>query len=90
MKTKQYNFHTDPGHGWLAVKITELAALGLLTKISPWSYRTREAINPTVYLEEDCDAPLFIEAMKATGVEVKLKRFNCRSRMSKIRNLPSY
>lgn len=57
MKNKVYVFHTDPGHGWLAVKKRELNALGV-TGISHHSY----VKGNTVYLEEDCDAALFFKA----------------------------
>ena len=57
MKNKVYILHTDPGHGWLAVKKRELAALGV-TGISSYSY----VKGNTVYLEEDCDASLFLKA----------------------------
>ena len=55
-----YVFHSDPGHAWLAVKRTELIRLGILSQISSCSYQK----GNTVYLEEDCDAPLFIKAKK--------------------------
>lgn len=55
---KTYIFHNDPGHGWLAVKRTELERLSILDKVSLYSYQK----GGTVYLEEDCDARLFIEA----------------------------
>ncbi len=57
---KTYKFYADPGHGWLAVKITELMELGIITQISPYSYM----LGGTAYLEEDCDAVLFWEAYK--------------------------
>lgn len=57
MKNKVYIYHTDPGHGWIAVKKRELAALGV-TGISSYSY----VKGNTVYLEEDNDAALFISA----------------------------
>lgn len=58
MKNKQYIFHTDPGHGWLAVKKSELIYLDVLEKISPYSYMNGD----TVYLEEDMDAAIFMQA----------------------------
>ena len=61
MKNKVYVFHSDPGHGWLAVKEKELEALGLLEKVSGYSYIK----GKTVYLEEDCDAALFFNAYEA-------------------------
>lgn len=57
---KTYKFYIDPGHGWLAVKITELLELGIITKITSYSYMR----GATAYLEEDVDASLFIHAYK--------------------------
>jgi hypothetical protein len=57
---KTYKFYADPGHGWLAVKITELMELGIITQISPYSYM----LGGTAYLEEDCDAALFFNAYR--------------------------
>lgn len=56
MKNKIYVFHTDPGHGWLAVKKRELTELQIMGEISPYSYMKGD----TVYLEEDCDAAVFM------------------------------
>jgi hypothetical protein len=69
MKEKTYVFHTDPGHGWLAVKRKELIALGIIDKISHCSYQKGD----TVYLEEDCDASLFMEKMTTINKPVKIK-----------------
>ena len=44
--------HSDPGHGWLAVKLSEIKMLGIETDISEFSYIK----GKTAYLEEDCDA----------------------------------
>jgi len=62
----QYYFHSDPGHAWLAVKRKELIQLGILDKISSFSYQK----GSTVYLEEDCDAGVFLDAKKAAGEEI--------------------
>ena len=61
MENKTYIFHTDPGHGWLAVPFKDLHALGIGDKISGYSY----VKGKTAYLEEDCDAAVFINAYKA-------------------------
>lgn len=53
-----YIYHTDPGHGWVAVKRQELIELGILDKISSYSYQRGD----TVYLEEDSDAAAFVIA----------------------------
>jgi len=58
MKNKTYVFHTDPGHGWLAVPFKDIEALGIQDKISGYSY----VKGKTAYLEEDCDAAVFMEA----------------------------
>jgi hypothetical protein len=55
-----YVFHEDSGHGWLAVNRKELIELNILDKVSSYSYQNKDM----VYLEEDCDAPLFVESMK--------------------------
>ena len=65
----QYYFHSDPGHAWLAVKRKELIRLGIIDKISSYSYQK----GKTVYLEEDCDAGVFIEAKKTRGEEITFK-----------------
>lgn len=69
MKAKTYIFHSDPGHAWLAVKRKELVDLGLEDKISTYSYQKGQ----TVYLEEDCDAGLFIQAKRAKGIEIQYR-----------------
>ncbi len=56
----KYRFIEDPGHGWLEVSLHELAELGLIDKISGYSYVSAD--RQQVYLEEDCDLSLFIEA----------------------------
>ena len=69
-KNKTYVFHEDPGHGWLAVKLKELQTLGIIEKISPYSYMK----GKTAYLEEDRDLSIFIQA-KGVGIrELPFKR----------------
>ena len=63
-----YVFYSDPGHGWIAVERQELMALGILFQVSHYSYQK----GNMVYLEEDCDASLFIKAKRDAGIEVKL------------------
>ena len=58
---KTFIYHSDPGHGWIAVKLKELLYLGIADKISTYSYIKGD----TAYLEEDCDASLFFQAFKA-------------------------
>jgi hypothetical protein len=62
--------YTDPGHGWLAVKAKELVELGIANNISSYSY-----INgKTVYLEEDSDAPRYLDACRAKNIEITIVR----------------
>jgi hypothetical protein len=58
-----FTFHTDPGHGWLEVSFTELRKVGLMPgDFSGYSYQQ----GSVVYLEEDCDASIFLRAYEAT------------------------
>jgi hypothetical protein len=75
-----YTYHQDPGHGWIEVPLSEVDRLGI--RPSPYSYRTDEA----AYLEEDCDAGLFIEAKKAKGEPYQFREVHS-NRDSFIRNL---
>jgi hypothetical protein len=56
-----YTWFADPGHAWLQVNKHKAFDLGLWNKISSYSYQ--DAHN--IYLEEDIDASLFIQAYKA-------------------------
>ena len=77
-------YHTDAGHGWIAVKRKLLNDLGLADKITPFSYMKGQ----TVYLEEDQDAALFTNVLKDSGIVFELvEKYRNRS---PIRNYPSY
>lgn len=60
-----YTFFNDPEHGWLEVGRDELAMLHIDDAISSYSYQRGDK----VYLEEDCDATLFINALENLGVK---------------------
>ncbi len=79
---KTYYMHIDAGHGWLAVKRKELADLGILDKISSCSYQK----GKTVYLEEDCDVALFVNAIGGSEAFKKLKFKDSYKEYSPIRN----
>ena len=85
MATMTKVFHSDPGHGWMAVKLSELKMFGIEDKISSYSY----VKGKTAYLEEDCDAVTFIQAAKARGITVEIKQGPERDR-SPIRYFKSY
>lgn len=63
-----YVFHEDAGHGWLEVPRAELAELGVLGEVSQFSYQKGDK----VYLEEDCDAAVFILTMKNRNIPFKM------------------
>ena len=61
------HYYEDPGHGWVKTTVKTLESLGLSDKITRFSYRE----GNTVYLEEDCDAPQLVRALKDKGIEVE-------------------
>ena len=58
---RQFAFHHDSGHGWLQVPERLLKELGIEHFISRFSFKK----DDQVWLEEDMDASLFIEAFKS-------------------------
>jgi hypothetical protein len=83
--TTTLTFHSDPGHAWLQVPLRTIDALGIAADISDYSYRDRT----NAYLEEDCDAWVFIRAFE--------KQHGCKpqfadkySEESFVRSLPSF
>src|SRR5437870_11089082 len=81
----EYSFITDAGHGWIAVKRSELERLGLAGKISHHSYQQ----GGTVYLEEDDDAQVFLREKRQRGEPYYFQDIRWRGR-SPIRNLQPY
>lgn len=81
----KYIFHEDSGHGWLEVPRAELNNLGISKEISHYSYQNRD----NVYLEEDCDARVFINAKKANGEKVEIDFRFCNG-YSEVRSYPSF
>lgn len=61
--------YSDPGHAWGKVKRSMLHSLAVAHAISAYSYSR----NDYVYLEEDVDLPLFVEALQRTGCRVVFK-----------------
>lgn len=55
--------YADPSHGWLAVPMQWLEALGIVGEISDFSYLR----GNTAYLEEDSDQPIFHRTAKEAG-----------------------
>ena len=76
MKQVTRKYYQDPGHGWVAVKRKELVDLGIMHKITAFSYQR----GATVYLEEDCDAGTYRDAMRGMGVDVNFKIIHTNNR----------
>ena len=57
-------FINDPGHGWLKGPLTDIAALGIEAQITPYSFIEEQY----AYLEEDLDAPHYLEALTTQGL----------------------
>lgn len=82
----EYKFHSDSGHGWLAVPISDLAQIGILKRVTPNSRMNEQ----TVYLEEHWDSPLFIAAfIRLKGHAPKIHELPTRKR-SGIRDYPNF
>jgi hypothetical protein len=81
----EYTFHADPSHGWLEVPVAEVRRLGIADKVSAYSYRNGD----NAYLEEDCDAGLWLDAKKAAGEEYKIREVNS-NHDSFIRAMPRF
>lgn len=62
-------YHQDPGHGWLEVPREQLEQLQLADRISRYSYQK----GASAYLEEDCDAAVFMSAARAAGWTIRIR-----------------
>lgn len=77
--------HIDAGHAWLEIAYAHLEQLGIAADISPYSYRDGD----TVYLEEDCDEPLFLDAAMAAGWDIRFETVEYAD-LAPLRELPRY
>ena len=77
----------DPGHAWLRVNrsIAKHLMGELFNRISPYSYQ----FNEYIYLEEDCDAGLLLQALKSQGIAYTIKENYCNNE-SRIRSYSSF
>lgn len=60
------NFHNDAGHGWLECNRELIQSAGIEHEISDYSYQR----GNDVYLEEDCDMPLLLNALRKRSIGV--------------------
>lgn len=79
-------FHSDAGHGWLAVKTRELVELGIADKITAFSYTK----GKSSYLEEDVDMALYVNTQQDRGVTVEVRQGKRWDKKSPIRAFPAY
>ena len=61
----RFTFHSDPSHGWLEIHKECLQKAGVADKVSMYSYMDGDL----AYLEEDCDAPLFLSVLDEHGLK---------------------
>lgn len=85
MQNLSLYYFTDPGHGWVSIKIQALKTLGIADKISSYSYMR----GASAYLEEDCDLGLLYSTCDALGIKIDLKPKHTNKR-SPIRSYDSY
>ena len=84
-------WYSDPSHAWLRVLRKDAKALGVLNFISGFSYQSKN--GNVLYLEEDRDATLFLNALIAQGDKYEAQwgcRVDERDRPSGIRKYDSF
>ena len=79
------DFYQDPGHGWVKVKRTVLARLGIQPLISMYSRQRGDY----VFLEEDGDLGCLHQALRARGETLEY-RYHHTDKSSKIRRYERY
>jgi len=71
-----FTYIEDPGHAWLQVPYSLLERLNIDNKITQYSYRNRYF----AWLEEDCDAPLLIDVLRANEEEFTIEEHYVKDR----------
>ena len=88
-KTIHLRWYTDPSHAWLQVSRRDAEKLGCLHRFSQYSYQS--AKGNTLYLEEDCDAAIFLRALNESTEYLPCYSIDKRSeKWSWIRSLPHF
>lgn len=75
IRSHEYVFFSDPGHGWLEVPYEFIRYMNIGGTISKYSYFH----EGKVYLEEDCDAGRYMEAFQRITGTSFVKSANYRS-----------
>lgn len=79
-------WYEDPGHAWLAVPVSDVIGALLMEHISHYSYR--DFASGIIYLEEDCDAALYLRAAGISFETAAKFPIEYSNEDSFIRNLP--
>lgn len=82
----KFTVYADPAHSWTKVPRKLLYTLGIINKITPFSYQRGEY----VYLEEDCDMATFLHAWKQRFSALPTFTEQHTNRSSKIRSYQPY
>ena len=72
---KQFIIHEDGCHGWLEVSYKDITDLNIQNEISDYSYINRT--TKKIFLEEDCDATLFLNEFERFLLVAKILRADC-------------
>jgi len=89
IRTIPLQWYSDPGHSWLRVSRKDADHLGILNRISAFSYQSES--NRILYLEEDCDAPILLDALsKSTDSLPNYRIDRHTNKRSRVKSLLSY
>lgn len=86
MRTLKFVLYADPSHGWVKVKRDQLIRMGILNRISGYSYERGQYI----YLEEDTDASEFFNRLDALGKKWEVVYKTTISKQSKVRGYDQF
>lgn len=81
-----FNVYADPGHAWVKVPVALLISLHIADKITRCSYIRGEH----VFLEEDCDLTIFVNAYKEKTGKMPVFKEHHGNKQSRIRNYERY
>ena len=88
---KSFTFYCDPGHGWLKVSKSDCNFLGLSAiDFSRYSYQENQKSGLQFYLEEDCDARIFLDKFKAVyghGASIR-EKYTEKTRIRDMAHIP--
>lgn len=79
---RSLTLHADDGHAWLEVSLNDIRYLGIWDRISRYSYIK----DDRAFLEEDCDANVYLNKAKEEGWKISVTEKYMNN--SFVRNLP--